>query len=128
MPPQTHADQPHHAQPGSDTEPGATASTAPLSRRSMLRGAAGAGAVGFVAATGVGAAFAATRQSTVTRPDARKAVTPDAAPEKANGEPLVVYLRDTSSGEFEVFHGTRQVRVHDPKLVAQLLDGLQTAQ
>ena len=44
------------------------------------------------------------------------------------GEPLVVYLSDTSSGEFEVFNGTSQVRVHNPRLVAQLLDGLQTAQ
>jgi hypothetical protein len=95
----------------------------------MLRGAAGAGAVGFAAATGVGAAFAATRPSTVTRPaDAGKAVTTGAALGKADSEPLVVYLRDTSTGEFEVFHGTRQVRVHDPKLVAQLLTGLQAAQ
>ena len=131
MPPQTHADQPRQAQPASDTEPGTTQPTAPLSRRSMLRGAAGAGAVGFAAATGVGAAFAATRPSTGTRPaeaDAGKVVTTDTAPQKPAGEPLVVYLRDTSTGEFEVFHGTRQVRVHDPKLVAQLLTGLQAAQ
>jgi hypothetical protein len=65
----------------------------------------------------------------VTRPaSAGKAVTTDAVPEKSNGGPLVVYLRDTATGEFEVFNGTRQVRVRDPRLVAQLLDGLQTAQ
>jgi hypothetical protein len=95
----------------------------------MLRGAAGAGAIGFAAATGVGAAFAATRPSTVTRSaDAGKVAATDTAPEKPAGEPLVVYLRDTSTGEFEVFNGTRQVRVRDPKLVAQLLDGVQAAQ
>jgi hypothetical protein len=99
----------------------------------VLRGAAGAGAVGFAAATGVGAAFAATRPSTETRPadagkDTGKVVTTDTAPQKPAGEPLVVYLRDTSTGEFEVFNGTRQVRVRDPKLVAQLLDGVQAAQ
>ena len=68
MPPQTHVDQPRQAQPGSDAEPGATAPTAPLSRRSVLRGAAGAGAVGFAAAAGAGAVFAATRPSTGTTP------------------------------------------------------------
>jgi hypothetical protein len=131
MPPQTHVDQPRQAQPGSDAEPGTTAPTAPLSRRSVLRGAAGAGAVGFAAAAGAGAVFAATRPSTGTRPaeaDAGKVVTTDTAPQKPAGEPLVVYLRDTSTGEFEVFNGTRQVRMRDPKLVAQLLDGVQAAQ
>jgi hypothetical protein len=43
-------------------------------------------------------------------------------------EPLVVYLRDTAAGEFEVFHGTQQVKVRNPRLVAQLLDGIATAQ
>ena len=133
MPPQTHPDQPRQAQPGSDSEPGTTAPTSALSRRSVLRGAAGAGAVGIAAATGVGAAFAATRPSTGTRPadagkDAGKVVTTDTAPQKPGGEPLVVYLRDASTGEFEVFNGTRQVRVRDPRLVAQLLDGVQAAQ
>ena len=33
-----------------------------------------------------------------------------------------------AAGEFEVFHGTRQVRVRNPRLVAQLLDGIATAQ
>ena len=39
-----------------------------------------------------------------------------------------MYLRDTATGEFEVFHGTSQIRIRNPRLVAQLLDGLQTAQ
>jgi hypothetical protein len=40
----------------------------------------------------------------------------------------VVYLRDAKSGEFEVFRGTQQVKVRNPRLVAQLLDGIATAQ
>ena len=129
MPPQTHADQPRQAQPGSDAEPGTAPLASPMSRRSLLRGAAGAGAVGLAAAAGAGAVFAATRPADATSPaDAGKAAATGTAAAKPSGEPLVVYLRDTSTGEFEIFNGTRQVRVRNPRLVAQLLDGLQTAQ
>jgi hypothetical protein len=129
MPPQTHADQPRQAQPGSDAEPGTAQLASPMSRRSLLRGAAGAGAVGLAAAAGGGAVFAATRPAGATSPaDAGKAATTGTAAAKPSGEPLVVYLRDTSTGEFEVFNGTQQVRVRNPRLVAQLLDGLQMAQ
>jgi hypothetical protein len=100
-----------------------------MSRRSLLRGAAGAGAVGLAAAAGAGAVFAATRPADATSPaDAGKAAATGTVAAKPSGEPLVVYLRDTSTGEFEIFNGTRQVRVRNPRLVAQLLDGLQTAQ
>ena len=133
MPPQTHPDQPRQAQPGSDAEPGTAQLASPMSRRSLLRGAAGAGALGLAAAAGGGAVFAATRPAGATSPaDAGKAAATGSAAgsaaAKPSGEPLVVYLRDTSTGEFEIFNGTRQVRVHNPRLVAQLLDGLQTAQ
>jgi hypothetical protein len=96
----------------------------------VLRGAAGVGAVGLAAAAGAGAVFAATRptdttrQAGATRPAGAGQA---AAAPRANGEPLVVYLRDTSTGEFEVFNGTSQVRLRNPALVAQLLDGLQAA-
>jgi uncharacterized membrane protein len=94
----------------------------------VLRGAAGVGAVGLAAAAGAGAVFAATRPTDTTKPaGAGQAAAAGTATPKANGEPLVVYLRDTSTGEFEVFSGTRQVRVRNPALVAQLLDGLQAA-
>jgi hypothetical protein len=131
MPPQFHADkaQPDKAQPGYDTEPGTAAADSHVSRRSVLRGAAGAGAVGLVAATGAGAAFAATRPAAATRPTAAaKPATLDAATENVGREPLVVYLRDIKTAEFEVFNGTSQVRVRSPRLVAQLLNDLQTAQ
>jgi hypothetical protein len=115
MPPQNQADQ--------------AASDSGVSRRSLLRGAAGVGAVGLVAATGAGAAFAATRPAAAARPTAAaKPATLDAVTENAGRDPLVVYLRDIKTGEFEVFNGTSQVRVRSPRLVAQLLADLQTAQ
>jgi hypothetical protein len=42
-------------------------------------------------------------------------------PPNAMAGPLVVYLRDTTTGELDVFAGTGQVRVRNPALVAQLL-------
>jgi hypothetical protein len=96
-----------------------------VARRSVLRGAAGLGAAGLVAAAGAGAVVAATRPAKAAAGPA-----PGAGPAARAGgaEPLVVYLRDAAAGEFEVFHGTRQVRVRNPRLVAQLLDGIATAQ
>jgi hypothetical protein len=92
----------------------------------VLRGAAGVGAVGIAAAAGGGAIFAATRPaSAATRPAPSPA---GAAPRTTDGEPLVAYLRDAATGEFEIFHGTRQIRVRNPRLAAQLLDGLAAAQ
>jgi len=77
-----------------------------VSRRSVLRGAAGAGAVGLAAAAGAGAVVAASPG------------TKAAGPAKAG--PLVVYLRDATTGELEVFAGTSKVRFRDPALAARL--------
>jgi len=99
-----------------------------MSRRSLLRGAAGAGAVGLAAAAGAGVAAAATRPAgQPTPPPAAKPVTMAAMPEAAMAGPLVVYLRDTTTGEFDVFGDTGQVRVRNPQLVAQLLNNVQLA-
>jgi hypothetical protein len=87
-----------------------------MSRRSVLRGAAGAGAVGLAAATGAGAVVAATRP-------AAKAAEPAALP--SHHEPVVVYLRDARTGELDVFNGTSQVRLHDRALAARLLRAVQ---
>jgi hypothetical protein len=89
-----------------------------MSRRSMLRGAAGAGAVGLVAAAGAGAVVAA------ARPEA-KAAAPDLAAMPAHAGPVIVYLRDAKTGELEVFAGTSQVQFRDPALAAQLLRSVQ---
>ena len=101
-----------------------------VARRSVLRGAAGLGAAGLAVAAGAGAVVAATRPaSTAASPPPRTAAGAAGTAKPPGGaDPLVVYLRDAAAGEFEVFHGTRQVKVRNPKLVAQLLDGIATAQ
>jgi hypothetical protein len=92
-----------------------------MSRRSLLRGAAGAGAVGLAAAAGAGAVVA------VTRPRTETALPPTAKPVAMAG-PLVVYLADTTNGEMDVFAGDGQIRLRNPALVGQLLRNLQMAQ
>jgi hypothetical protein len=108
MPPQIHADQAEH---------GAGRPPASLSRRSLLRGAAGVGAVSVAAAAGAGTIFAAAGSA-----NAATGAHADTAAHPAGDEPIVAYLRDASTGEFEVFHGTRQVRVRDRKLALLLLN------
>jgi hypothetical protein len=102
-----------------------------VARRSVLRGAAGLGAAGLAVAAGAGAVVAATRPAnTAASPPPRTAAGTAAGTAKppSGADPLVVYLRDAAAGEFEVFHGTQQVKVRNPRLVAQLLDGIATAQ
>ncbi len=90
-----------------------------LSRRSVLRGAAGVGVAGLAAtalASTAGPALAA------ARPAARAMAKAPAAeaPAADTGEPIIVHVRDTSSGEIDIFRGTSQVRLRDPELVARL--------
>ena len=114
-------------QPAQSQEVQQTASVVPqrgpsrVSRRSLLRGAAGAGAVAVAAAAGAGGVVALTRPQTQTAPPAAKPVTMAEVPPNAMAGPLVVYLRDTTTGEMDVFAGTGQLRLHDPALVGQLL-------
>jgi len=88
----------------------------------------GVGAVGLAAAAGTGVAVAATRPSTVTNlPPASKPVEVAAMSPNVMAGPLVVYLRDTTTGEFDVFGGEGQVRIKNPALVSQLLKNVQLA-
>lgn len=97
-----------------------------MSRRSILRGVAGAGAVGLAAAGGAGAAVALTRPNAEAAPTnlARPAVMAPMPPSAMAG-PLVVYVSDTTTGQLDVFAGTGQVRLKNPALVSQLLRALQ---
>jgi hypothetical protein len=88
-------------------------------RRAVLRGAAGAGALGLVAAAGAGSVAAAPAASAAPASPAR-----EHAP-AANDTPVVVYLRDASSGELEIFSGTSRTQVHDPALAARLARAIQ---
>ena len=108
----------------SDADPVVDSATVPgqpprVSRRSVLRGAAGAGAVGLATAAGAGAVAAAASPGT-------KAAAPTAmAAGPANAGSLVVYLRDATTGELEVFAGTSKVRFRDPALAARLARAVQ---
>jgi hypothetical protein len=81
-----------------------------LSRRSMLRGAATAGAAGL-AITAIGSAaspaFAATDQ------------TQSHGASQHDG-PLMVHVRDAKSGDIEVFSGTSKTRLRDKDLAARI--------
>jgi hypothetical protein len=92
--------------------------TAPPSRRSVLRGAAGVGAVGLAAAVGVGAAAGPALAADNRR--ATAAAKPDTARPAGTAGPLVVYLRDAASGELDVFAGTSHTVIRDPAFVARL--------
>ena len=78
-----------------------------LSRRSLLQGAAAAGAAG--------PALAATAATTGSSPPA-----PDQAPGRAPAGPIMVHVRDTRSGDIEVFAGTSQTRLRDQELAARI--------
>ncbi|HEY2315497.1 MAG TPA: hypothetical protein VGH96_17945 [Streptosporangiaceae bacterium] len=90
---------------------------APLSRRSMLRGAAGAGAAGLaLTAFAASPALAASQHAHAgTAPETEHV--PDHI---ADGDSVVVHVRDVRSGEMDVYRGTSHVRVQDRALAARL--------
>ena len=88
-----------------------------VSRRSVIRGAATAGAAGL-AVTALGAALspaasASTRAASSTGAAAGGEV-------KAPAGPIVVHVRNAKSGDIEVFSGTSQTRLRDKDLAARI--------
>ena len=82
----------------------------------MLRGAAGVGAAGLAMTALASPALAANSQAhAASAPDAEHV--PD---ELADGEAVVVHVRDVRSGEMDVYRGTSHVRVQDRALAARL--------
>ena len=77
-----------------------------LSRRSLLRGAAGAGAAGLAAG--------ALTTTGALKPTGAGAATLN------NATPLVVHVRDARTGDIEVFAGTTQTRLRDRDLAARI--------
>jgi hypothetical protein len=105
-----------------DTKTAASEPQGGPSRRSLLRGAAGAGAAGIAAAVALRAATPARAAAAAAAvPATARTRTPNALGNQAAvAGPVVVHLRDARSGEMDVFAGTRQVRVTDPDLAARL--------
>jgi hypothetical protein len=92
------------------------------SRRSVLRGAAGAGAAGLAASTLIG--LSASQALAAARPAARPASVAGHDADRPVGETaedVVVHLRDAGSGEMEIFSGTRMIKLRDPDLARRLV-------
>jgi predicted regulator of Ras-like GTPase activity (Roadblock/LC7/MglB family) len=92
------------------------------SRRTVLRGAAGAGAAGVAAAAVSGLGGAALAAAAPAERDGRGAAAGAAGPARSS-EQFVVHVRDTRTGQIDVFRGSGQVRLRDREL-ARLLDRL----
>ena len=85
-----------------------------MSRRSMLRGAATAGAAGLaVTALGAGASPALAAAGRPAAAESQSAA-------QAHAGPIVVHVRDAKSGDIEVFSGTSQTRLRDKDLAARI--------
>lgn len=85
-----------------------------MSRRSMLRGAAGAGAAGLAAAALSGVAAGAGRVG------ADSAAAGGTQAEDTSDQ-IVVHVRDARAGEIDVFRGTSQTSLRDRELAARLV-------
>ncbi len=98
-----------------------------VSRRSVLRTAAGASAAGLVAGVALGAlpAAAAGRPVKPARRDEHPAGSGGTAvaqtADDASTGPVVVHVRDARTGEMDIFAGTSQTRLRDPALAARLV-------
>jgi len=94
-----------------------------LSRRSLLQGAATAGAAGL-AVTAIGAAgpaLAATSSPQAAgKSPGQSPGWPGQPHREAPAGPIMVHVRDTGSGDIEVFAGTSQTRLRDKDLAARI--------
>ncbi len=92
-----------------------------VSRRSVIRGAATAGAAGLAATALGGTLSPAAAASTRTPAPAGRAVkAPAGGDVKAPAGPIVVHVRNAKSGDIEVFSGTSQTRLRDKDLAARI--------
>ncbi|MGO8882356.1 MAG: hypothetical protein ACLQI7_01325 [Streptosporangiaceae bacterium] len=100
---------------------------AELSRRSVLRGAAGTGVAGLAAGallSGVaGPALAAStgHEPRAGHPAAGHAAGDDSDAPGEDACDVVVHVRDARSGEMDVFSGTSHTRLRDRDLAARLV-------
>jgi hypothetical protein len=87
------------------------------SRRSVLRGAAGAGAAGLALTALAGPALASPALAAARERDHDASA---GASEEHDGEDVVVHVRSVRSGEMDVYRGTSHVKVTDRALAARL--------
>ena len=95
---------------------------APVSRRAMLRTAAGASAAGAAGLVASGALAAIPAAAAARRPAGGTGHSGASTPEdRAADGPLVIHVRDARTGEMDVFEGTACTRLRDPELAARLV-------
>jgi hypothetical protein len=85
------------------------------SRRSLLKGAATVGAAGIATAALAGAALPAAASNRSAALDRTAGTAP-----AEGSEQFVVHVRDTATGEMDVFRGTTCTHVRDTQLAARL--------
>ena len=112
----------HHSGESPGSEQPAAQRRPDLSRRSVIRGAAGLAGAGLAASAISGAiatpASAAARTARPTRPARR------APGNAARTGPVIVHIRDVATGEMDVFAGLNHARLSDPGLAARLVRGV----
>jgi len=93
------------------------------SRRSIIRGAATAGAAGLAVTALGGALSPAATASPRAAGGARAAAAAAGTSHDQNAPdgPIVVHVRNAKSGDIEVFSGTSQTRVRDADLAARIV-------
>ena len=90
------------------------------SRRSVLRGAAGAALAG-IAATALAGSAAPALAAVASAGRARSTRRARRRHRRRNVVAVVVHVRYARSGEIDVFRGTSQTRVRDRELAARLV-------
>ena len=100
-----------------------TARTARLTRRLVLRSAAGAGLAAGAAATMAAGSPAALAAAGPQDGAAQDGGAQDSTEAEDAGEagPVIAHVRNARTGEIDLFRGTSQVRVHDTALAAHLI-------
>ena len=116
MPSEHHSgESPDHGQPAERQQPD-------LSRRSVIRGAAGLAGAGLAASAISGAiitpAAAAARPARPQRPERQ------APGDAVHAGPVIVHIRDVATGEMDVFAGLSHTRLTDRRLAARLVGGV----
>lgn len=93
-----------------------------LSRRTLLRTGAAAGAAG-IAAGSLGVA-AVTSSSSGTASSGPAPADAAGAPAASGQDPIVLHVRDARTGEVEIFTGSTVVRVRDSVITSRIRSAL----
>ena len=112
----------HHSGESPDPEQPAARQRPDMSRRSLIRGAAGLAGAGLAASAISGAI--ATPASAATRPARPKRPARQAPGDATRTGPVIVHIRDVATGEMDVFAGLSHARLSDPGLAARLVRGV----